>query len=103
MPEHKQLRVLLAVSNERASSTLRAYLRARGNIVEITPGSDLASTVGAAKPDIVLLEVELLEGSLALLRANFPETPVVVISAQDADLAFHAARMGAAELRLMRR
>ena len=98
MPEHKQLRVLLAVSNERASSTLRAYLRARGNIVEITPGSDLASTVGAAKPDIVLLEVELLEGSLALLRANFPETPVVVISAQDADLAFHAARMGAAEL-----
>lgn len=98
MPEHKLLRVLLAVKSENASSTLRAYFRARGDISEVVPGSDLASSIVAAKPDFVLLEIESADGSLALLRASFPGIPVAVVAAPDTHLAFHAAKLGAVEI-----
>jgi two-component system, NtrC family, response regulator AtoC len=98
MPEQKQLRVLSAVQDEKARSALRGYFRARGDVVELHPGSDIAATIRSQKPELVLLEVVASSKVLAALRAEFRRLPIVVVSPPIAGLGFKVAKSGATEL-----
>jgi two-component system response regulator AtoC len=101
MPEHKQLRALLAVSRPLASSALRAYFRARGDSVEEVsplPVEPLLARVSASRPDIVVLELDSSGQALEEMRRSFRQIPVVVFAPASPQVAFQAARLGAAEL-----
>jgi two-component system, NtrC family, response regulator AtoC len=95
MPGLKQIRALLAIKNELAANALRGYLRARGDVVELTCELDLNSAVRSGRPDIVFLETPDDEASLASLRQAFPDLAVVAISPPNPTLAFAVARLGA--------
>jgi two-component system, NtrC family, response regulator AtoC len=107
MPEQIQIRALLAVSTQPASSALSAYFRARGGSVETIAAAPaegpalmqvVEERVLAARPDLLVLEVDRNTDELALIRGAFPDLPVVVASAISAAIAFQAARMGATEI-----
>src|SRR5271154_6246545 len=98
MPEQKQLRALLAVHNGKARSALRGYLRARGDVVELRPGSDISETIRSQEPEVILLEIETGSKLLASLRCEFSGIPIVAGALPLADLAFEAARLGATDL-----
>jgi two-component system, NtrC family, response regulator AtoC len=98
MPEQQSFRALLAVQDGKARSALRGYLRARGDVVECRPGSELFETIRSQKPAVILLEIEGSCKLLALLRAEFSGIPVVVVAPASASLAFEAAGLGAVHL-----
>jgi len=98
MPEPKKLRVLLAVADDKASSTLRAYLRARGDVAETASAGGLPEAIRASRPRLVCLSVEAGGHTLTGLRRSFPELTIVAIAPPISAIAFAAARQGAAEL-----
>jgi two-component system response regulator AtoC len=98
MPEQKQLRALLAVQNAKARSALRGYLRARGDVVELRLGRDISETIRLQKPEVILLEIEAGTKLMASLRDEFCGIPIVAVAPPVADLAFEAAKLGAAAL-----
>ena len=101
MPEHKQLRALLAVSRPLASSALRAYFRARGDSVEQVspqPVGIFIARVGASNPDLVVLELESSAEPLEEIRRRFRSTPVILLEPASPQIAFQAAKLGAAEI-----
>lgn len=101
MPEHKQLRALLAVSRPLASSALRAYFRARGDSVEQVspqPVDTFIARVAASNPDVVVLELEGSAEPLGEIRHRFRATPVIVLEPASPQIAFQAAKLGAAEI-----
>src|SRR5271165_3436844 len=98
MPEQKQLRALLAVQDVKARSALRGYLRAHGHVVELRPGRDISEAIRSQKPDVVLLEIEGGSKLMSSLRGEFRDIPVVAVAPPVADLAFEAAKLGAAAL-----
>lgn len=98
MPEQKQLRALLAVQNGKARSALRGYLRARGDVVELRPGKDISETIRSQKPEVILLEIEAGGTLMSSLRDEFCEIPIIAVAPPVADLAFEAAKLGAAAL-----
>ncbi|HEX3471093.1 MAG TPA: sigma-54 dependent transcriptional regulator [Silvibacterium sp.] len=98
MPEQKQFRALLAVQNGKALSALRGYLRERGDVVELSPGSDLGETIRTQKPTLIVLEIEAGNKLLASLRFEFCWIPIVAVALPFADLAFEAAKLGAVDL-----
>lgn len=98
MPEQKQLRALLAVQDVKARSALRGYLRAHGHVVELRPGRDISEAIRSQKPDVVLLEIEGGSKLMSSLRCEFRDIPVVAVAPPVADLAFEAAKLGAAAL-----
>ncbi|MBV8674872.1 MAG: sigma-54-dependent Fis family transcriptional regulator [Acidobacteriaceae bacterium] len=98
MPEAKHVRALLAVQDGKARSALRAYLRARGDVSEMRPGADILQTVRTQKPDVILLEIEPGGRVMLSLRSESCRIPIVAIAPPQADLAFEAARLGAAVL-----
>jgi len=97
MPEQKQIRALLAIRNEKAISALRGYFRARGDLVDMVPGSHLLRAIRTREPDIVLLQIESDCKQLAAVRQAFSWIPVVVLALPSPDLAFEIARHGAAQ------
>ena len=98
MPEQKQLRVLLAVQDGKARSALRGYFRARGDVVELRPGRDLPETIRAQKPQLILLEIEARSRLMSSLHDEFRDIPIVAVAPLVSDLAFEAAKLGAAAL-----
>src|SRR5271154_6673202 len=98
MPEQKQLRALLAVHNGKARSALRGYLRARGDVVELRPGRDISETIRSQKPEVILLEIEAGSTLMSSLHDEFSGIPIVAVAPPVADLAFEAAKRGAAAL-----
>ncbi|MBT9330081.1 sigma-54 interaction domain-containing protein [Paracidobacterium acidisoli] len=98
MPEHKQIRALLAVCDLQAGSALRALFRARGDRAEIVHPEDLAAEVRASVPHLVLLQLHVPGGPLAVLQREFPDLPVVVLVPPQPAIAFYAAKCGAAEM-----
>src|SRR5581483_2784504 len=98
MPEPKKLRVLLAVTDDKASSTLRAYLRARGDVAESVSAGGLPQAIRASRPRLMCLSVEAGSHNLAALRRSFPELTIVAVAPPISSIAFEAARQGAAEL-----
>jgi two-component system response regulator AtoC len=98
MPEHQQIRALLAVSDEPARSALRAFFRARGDSAEIVSKEDLAVRVRASAPHIVLLELHSSDGPLAALHREFFGLPVVVVAPPSLEIAFYAAKCGASAM-----
>jgi two-component system, NtrC family, response regulator AtoC len=98
MPEAKKIRALLAVQDENARSALRGYLRARSDASEVRAGTDIIETVRAQKPDVILLEIQPGSGIMFSLRSESCRIPIVAIAPPQADLAFEAARLGAAAL-----
>ena len=98
MPEQKQLRALLAVQDGKARSALRGYLRARRDIAELRPGKDIFETIRTHKPDLIILEFEANSRLMCSLRGAFRTIPIVVVAPPVAEMAFEAARLGAAAL-----
>jgi two-component system response regulator AtoC len=98
MPEPDQLRVLLAVSDADACSTLRAFLRARGDTTEVAASGDLAESIRSARPHLVFLSIRGGDNQLTHLCRAFPSLSTVAIVSASPELAFEAARHGAAEL-----
>jgi two-component system, NtrC family, response regulator AtoC len=98
MPEQKQFRALLAVQNGKARSVLRGYLRERGDVVELSPGSGISETIRSQTPELILLEIEAGNGLLASLRHEFSRIPIVAVALPFAELAFEAAKLGAVDL-----
>ena len=98
MPEPKQIRALLAVQDVKARSALRGYLRARGGVAELRPGTNIFDTVRLHKPDVILLEIETGSKVMLSLRRESRGIPIVAIAPPLADLAFEAARLGATVL-----
>lgn len=98
MPEPKQLRVLLAVTDEKASSTLRAYFRARGGVAEIGHAGHLPESIRTGRPHLVCLSVEAGGHVLGSARRSFPDLAIVAVAPPVSAVAFEAARQGAAEL-----
>ncbi len=98
MSARKQIRALLAVENEMAASALRGYLRQRGDVAELNCGPDLHSSIRSGRPDLIFLEIDEDEATLANLRQIFPELPLVAVSSASPMLAFAAAKLGAREL-----
>ncbi len=98
MPEAKKIRALLAVQGVNARSALRGYLRARGDASEVRPGTDILQTVRTQNPDVILLEIQPGSSIMASLRSESCRIPIVAIAPPQADLAFEAARLGAAAL-----
>ncbi len=103
MPEQKQIRALLAVSDPLAGSALRAYLRARRDTVELDPpgmescgsAAGLADAVAALHPDLLLLQLASGAGVFAQLRSRLPALPVVILAPPSPETAFQVARLGA--------
>jgi two-component system response regulator AtoC len=98
MPEAKHIRALLAVQDPNARSALRGYLRARGDASEVHAGTDIVQAAQTQKPDVILLEIEPDSRTMYSLRNESCRIPVVAIAPPQADLAFEAARLGAAAL-----
>jgi len=98
MPEEKKIRALLAVQEVNARSALRGYLRARGDASEVRPGADILQTVRTHDPDVILLEIQPGSSIMSSLRSESCRIPIVAIAPPQADLAFEAARLGAAAL-----
>ena len=98
MPEAKHIRALLAVQDPNARSALRGYLRARGDASEVRAGPDIVQAAQTQKPDVILLEIEPDSTIMYSLRNESCHIPVVAIAPPQADLAFEAARLGAAAL-----
>ena len=98
MPEVKKIRALLAVQETNARSALRGYLRARGDTSEVRRSADIVQAVRTQKPDVILLEVEPGSGTLLSLRSASCRIPIVAVALPQAELAFEAARLGAAAL-----
>ena len=96
MPDQKQFRALLAVRDERASSALRGYFRARGEIVDASPESDLSTAIRTVRPSMILLEMQADGRGLELLRRIHSAIPLVAIAQPLPETAFLAARLGAA-------
>jgi two-component system, NtrC family, response regulator AtoC len=100
MPDHKQIRALLAVSSPVANSALRAYFRARGDrIDDASPraSEELLARVSALRPDLIVLELETSTEPLVELHRGFRGLPVIVFAPAQAKIAFEAARLGAVE------
>ena len=100
MPEHKQLRALMASSRAEASSALRAYFRARGDAVDEISSLSMESVlarVSAVRPDVVLLELDTSAECLEELHRCFRTLPVIVFAPASPQVAFDAAKMGATE------
>lgn len=95
MPDQKQFRALLALRDERASSALRGYFRARGEIVEAGPESDLCAAVRATRPGMVLLEIQGDGQRLESLRRAHPAIPMVALAPPLPEIVFLAAKLGA--------
>ncbi len=98
MPEQKQFRALLAVQNGKARSALRGYLRERGDVVELSPGSEISETIRSQTPELILLEIEAGNELLASLRHEFSGIPIVAVALPFAELAFETAKLGAVDL-----
>lgn len=99
MPESKQLRALLAVNDGKARSALRGYLRARLDVAELRPGKDIDRTIRTHKPDLIFLEIKSGDiGLLSSVSREFTGIPIVAIAPPLAEVAFEAARLGAAAL-----
>src|SRR5277367_910653 len=98
MPEPRQLRALLAVRDSKAHSALRGYLRARGDVAEVRPGRGIHEAVRSQRPHLIVLEIAGGSGLMASLRREFSRIPIVAITPPVADLAFEAAKLGAATL-----
>ena len=98
MPEQKQLRALLAVQDGKARSALRGYLRGRRDVAELRPGKDIFETIRTHKPDLIILEFESNGRLMSSLRGGFRAIPIVVVAPPVAEMAFEAARLGAAAL-----
>lgn len=94
----KQIRALLAIRNEMAANALRGYLRARGDVAELTCEPDLHSAIRAGRPDIAFLEMPEDETPLASLRQAFPDLSVVAVLPPNPTLAFVVAKLGARDL-----
>jgi two-component system, NtrC family, response regulator AtoC len=95
MPDQKQFRALLAVRDERASCALRGYFRARGEIVEANPESDLSAAVRTARPSMILLEIQGDGRRLESLRRAHPAISLIALAQPLPELAFLAAKLGA--------
>jgi two-component system, NtrC family, response regulator AtoC len=96
MPDQKQHRALFAVNDEGAYSALRGYFRSRGDVAEMTSGTDLLAAARSARPCFILLEAEIGDRRLEWLRRDVPEIPIVAIVPPTADSRFEAARCGVA-------
>ncbi len=101
MPEPKQFRALLAVRDSKAHSALRGYLRARGDVAEVSPARGIHEAVRSQKPDLIVLEIEGGSGLMASLRREFCGISIVAVTPPVADLAFEAAKLGAATLLIL--
>jgi two-component system, NtrC family, response regulator AtoC len=100
MPEHQQLRALVASSREDATSALRAYFRARGDSVDEMSSlavESVVARVSAEHPDVVVLELDTSADCLEELRRCFRTLPVIVFAPGSPQIAFEAAKLGAAE------
>ncbi|WP_446742721.1 sigma 54-interacting transcriptional regulator [Silvibacterium acidisoli] len=96
MPESKQYRVLIALQNEKAISTLRGYFRAHGGVAELQASvEDVAEKARALHPDLVVLELDHRPSGLRLLRKSSPGIPVIAVAVDATHLAFEAAKLGA--------
>src|ERR1700739_3001659 len=98
MPEARKIRALLAVEDRNARSALRGYLRARGDVSEARPGTDVLEAVRTQSPDVILLEIQPDSRTMFSLQSESCRIPIVAIAPPQADLAFEAARLGAAVL-----
>ncbi|HEY0758961.1 MAG TPA: sigma-54 dependent transcriptional regulator [Acidisarcina sp.] len=107
MPEKRAIRVLLAIGDPVARSAVEAYLRPRQDCLAMAvaappggplPAADLSVRIAQEHPDLLLLELasgaELLDS--ALLANSL--LPVLVIIPPHPELAFQAARSGAASI-----
>jgi two-component system, NtrC family, response regulator AtoC len=93
MPESRQHRVLLAVSDKASSGALRGYFRALGCVVKSAPATDLVAAARTFEPCFAVVEIQNGEHYLASLRSELPEISVFAI-AFTADARFEAARCG---------
>lgn len=98
MPDPKKIRALLAVQEVNARSALRGYLRARGDVSEVRSSTDILETVHTQSPDLILLQIQPGSSVMFSLRKESCRIPIVAIAPPQADLAFEAARLGAAAL-----
>ncbi len=100
MPEHKHLRALVASSRAEATSALRAYFRARGDSVDEISSLAMESVlarVSAVRPDVMFLELDTSADCLEELHRCFRTLPVIVFAPASAQIAFEAAKLGAAD------
>ncbi|HVJ06869.1 MAG TPA: sigma-54 dependent transcriptional regulator [Acidisarcina sp.] len=101
MPEHKQIKALLAVSRPAVSGPLRAYFHARGDSVEEvspSPVDPVVERVSVLRPDLVVLELDGSIEALETMHRCFRTLPVVVFAPTSPEIAFAAARLGAVEI-----
>jgi DNA-binding NtrC family response regulator len=93
MPEQKQHRALLAVSDKKADSALRGYFRARAETVELVSGADLRAVAATSPPCFALLEISSPgDDRIETLRRDFPELPIVAIVLPEVGTRFEAAQ-----------
>ena len=79
MPESRQHRALLAVSDRQASSALRGYLRARGDVVKSASETDVITKARAFQPCFILLETSSGNSNLEGLRRDLPKIPIIAV------------------------
>jgi len=98
--------ILLADDEERFRQNLQKMLRAHGLAVTAVGSGEEALAALAAQPyDVILLDVRMpgLSGleTLAALKANYPQTEVIVLTGHaSVDTAAEIIRLGAFELLL---
>jgi len=90
----------VASTREEAGSALREYFRARGDSVDEISSLSMESVlarVSATRPDLVVLELDTSADCLEELHRCFRSLPVIVFSPASPQIAFEAAKLGAAE------
>jgi len=101
--EAAPIRVVLADDHDLVRRSLRLLLESEGDVDVVAEASDLFSAtrhVGGHLPDVLLLDLGMQNDSridlIRRLRAQVPQTQIVVISMEDSPVfAAHALRAGA--------
>jgi len=96
------LRILAVDDDITVMRTLERLLRSKGHAVETASSGEAAlAAVGAVRPDLVLLDVQMPPGidgleTLARLRREAPAVPVIIMTGMhDVDVAVRAFKQGA--------
>lgn len=93
LTERRTLRIVMVDDDPEFLAMARAWLEPRYEVVPLTEGGDLAATIAALEPDLVLLDVRMAPDGFALCRRLHAEpelesVPIVFLTASHGDADF---------------